>query len=74
MIGEQCLDLIFRNARTHTAWLDKPVRDDTSREIYDAMKWRPTSANTNPARWTWSSSMPAANVKPAIRSSSPKAT
>ncbi len=46
-----CLDLIFRNARTHTAWLDKPVSDETLRQLYDAMKWGPTSANTNPARF-----------------------
>jgi 3-hydroxypropanoate dehydrogenase len=51
MADERCLDLIFRNARTHTAWLDKPVSDDTLRQLYDAMKWGPTSANANPARF-----------------------
>ena len=51
MADESCLDLIFRNARTHNAWLDKPVSDDTLRQLYDAMKWGPTSANTNPARF-----------------------
>jgi Nitroreductase len=51
MSDETCLDLIFRNARTHTAWLDKPVSDETLRELYETMKWGPTSANTNPARF-----------------------
>src|SRR5437764_8830171 len=51
MADEHCLNLIFRNARTHTAWLDKAVSDDTLRQLYDAMKWGPTSANTNPARF-----------------------
>lgn len=44
------LDLIFRTARTHNAWLDKPVTDETLHAIYDVMKWGPTSANTSPAR------------------------
>src|SRR5882724_13287479 len=50
MTDQSCLDLIFRTAHTHTAWLDKPVSDDTLRLLYDTMKWGPTSANTNPAR------------------------
>ena len=53
MADESCLDLIFRNARTHNAWLDKPVSDDTLRQLYDAMKWGPTSANANPARFVF---------------------
>ncbi len=51
MSDDRCLDLTFRNARTHTAWLDKPVSDERMRELYDTMKWGPTSANTNPARF-----------------------
>jgi 3-hydroxypropanoate dehydrogenase len=53
MADETCLDLIFRNARTHSAWLDKPVSDETLRDLYDAAKWGPTSANTNPARFVF---------------------
>ena len=53
MSDNACLDLIFRNARTHTAWLDKAVSDETLRELYDTMKWGPTSANTNPARFVF---------------------
>jgi 3-hydroxypropanoate dehydrogenase len=44
------LDLLFRNARTHSAWLDKPVSDDILHQLYDIMKWGPTSANCSPAR------------------------
>ncbi len=44
------LDLLFREARTHSAWLDRPVSDDLLRQIYDLMKWGPTSANCAPAR------------------------
>jgi len=53
MADEACLDLIFRNARTHNAWLDKPIGDDTLRQLYDTMKWGPTSANANPARFVF---------------------
>jgi 3-hydroxypropanoate dehydrogenase len=42
--------LLFRNARTHMAWLDKPVDDDLLRQIYDLAKMGPTSANTSPMR------------------------
>jgi 3-hydroxypropanoate dehydrogenase len=50
-LDDAALDLIFRNARTHSAWLDKPVSDETLREIYEILKWGPTSANTSPARF-----------------------
>ena len=39
------LDTLFREARTHNAWKDEPVSDDTLREIYDILKMGPTSAN-----------------------------
>ena len=50
VLGDEALDQLFRQARTHTAWLDKPVTDDTLRQLYELMKWPPTSANSNPAR------------------------
>lgn len=49
-LSEQALDLLFREARTHNAWLDLPVSDETLRQLYDLMKWGPTSANCCPAR------------------------
>lgn len=50
-LDDQALDQIFRTARTHTAWLDKPVTDEMLRQMYDLMKWGPTSANASPARF-----------------------
>ena len=50
-LSEDALDTLFRKARTHSAWLDKPVTDETIRRIYDLMKWGPTSANSCPARF-----------------------
>jgi 3-hydroxypropanoate dehydrogenase len=52
-IDGKALDQIFREARTHNIWLDKPVSDDTLRELYDIVKWGPTSANTSPARFVF---------------------
>jgi 3-hydroxypropanoate dehydrogenase len=50
-LDEHALDQIFRNARTPNAWLDQPVTDETLRQVYDLMKWGPTSANASPARF-----------------------
>ncbi|MCO4892193.1 malonic semialdehyde reductase [Cupriavidus sp. WGtm5] len=49
-LSEEGMDLIFREARTHNAWLNRPVSDETLRQLYDLMKWGPTSANCSPAR------------------------
>src|SRR6266852_8690941 len=46
-----CIDKLFRDARTHGAWLDKPVSDETLRELYNALKWGRTSSNASPARF-----------------------
>lgn len=45
------LDQLFREARSFSKWLDRPVPPDTIQEIYDLMKLGPTSANTSPARF-----------------------
>ena len=50
MLDSAALDTLFRNARTHNGWLDKPVTDAQLQEIYDLLKWAPTSANCSPAR------------------------
>ncbi|EOZ5660717.1 TPA: malonic semialdehyde reductase [Enterobacter hormaechei] len=48
-ITPAALETLFTGARTHNGWLDIPVSDETLREIYDLMKWGPTSANCSPA-------------------------
>jgi 3-hydroxypropanoate dehydrogenase len=50
VLNDDGLDLLFRKARTQNGWLDRPVSDDTLRQLYDLMKWGPTSANSSPAR------------------------
>jgi 3-hydroxypropanoate dehydrogenase len=49
-LGPEALDQLFREARTYGAWQDKPVSEDTLRDLYDLMKWGPTSMNCCPAR------------------------
>lgn len=49
-IAAATLDQLFRNARTHNGWLDKPVDDSMLGELHDLMKWGPTSANCWPLR------------------------
>lgn len=44
------LDLIFRQARTHSAWQNKPVTDAVLREAYELAKFGPTSSNMCPMR------------------------
>ena len=49
-LDDHSLDTLFRTARTHDAWLEKPVSDDLLRQLYELMKWAPTSANASPVR------------------------
>jgi len=52
-VNDDALDLVFREARTYNAWLPKPVPDKLLRELYDTLKWGPTSANISPARFVF---------------------
>lgn len=47
------LDRLFRQARTQNRWQDRPVPDAKLQEIYDILKWGPTSANSSPARFVF---------------------
>ncbi|WP_336993172.1 malonic semialdehyde reductase [Lelliottia amnigena] len=49
-ITPTAIKTLFTEARTHNGWQETPVTDETLREIYDLMKWGPTSANCSPAR------------------------
>ncbi|TDP71662.1 malonic semialdehyde reductase [Roseateles toxinivorans] len=44
---------LFTEARTQTGYLDRPVSDATLRQLYDLLKWGPTSANSSPARFAF---------------------
>jgi 3-hydroxypropanoate dehydrogenase len=52
-ISHDALNLLFLEARTHNAWLPKPVPGEALREVYDLARWGPTSANASPARFVF---------------------
>ncbi len=48
------LDTLFREARaSYSKWQKKPVPDETLRELFELVKWAPTSANAEPARFAF---------------------
>jgi 3-hydroxypropanoate dehydrogenase len=52
-LDARALDQLFRTARTHNAWQKKDVPDALLHELYDLLKWAPTSANASPARFVF---------------------
>jgi 3-hydroxypropanoate dehydrogenase len=66
-IDDRALDALFREARTHVKWLPRPVADETLHELYDVLKWAPTSANAAPARFAFLKSREAKErLRPAL--------
>jgi len=49
-VNDEALDILFRAARTHRKWLDKPVSPTLLMAVYDLMRFGPTSGNCCPAR------------------------
>jgi 3-hydroxypropanoate dehydrogenase len=61
------LDQLFRQARTHSAWLPRRVPVEVLREVYELARWGPTSANCTPARFVFLESATAkAHLVPAL--------
>lgn len=52
-LSDAALDTLFRKARSYNGYLDKPVTPAQLREIWDLMKFGPTSANLFPLRIVW---------------------
>jgi nitroreductase len=52
-LDDRALDRLFRTARTRNAWTEQPVTEQQLRELYDLMKFGPTSGNCCPARLVW---------------------
>jgi 3-hydroxypropanoate dehydrogenase len=50
ILSDDCFDTLFREARTHNAWQDKPVSDTLLRAVWELAKMGPTSANCSPMR------------------------
>ena len=66
-VSEAALDQLFREARTHNAWLPKPVPVELLRKIYELACFGPTSANSSPARFVFLTTPAAkARLQPAL--------
>jgi 3-hydroxypropanoate dehydrogenase len=50
MTDEKLLDVMLREARSYSEFLDKPVPEELLRAAHDLMKWGPTTANSQPMR------------------------
>ena len=50
MLSDDGLDLLFRDARTHKVWLDRPVPDELLRRVYDLARIGPTAPTAPAAR------------------------
>jgi len=65
-LPDASLDQLLRTARTHNEFSGE-VSDDTLRQLYDLLKWGPTTANTCPARFVFVKSPEAkAKLGPAL--------
>ena len=74
-ISGEALDLLLREARSHSDFKPDPVSADTLRALYDLMKWGPTTANSQPQRILFVRSEAAKErLRPALSSSNVKKT
>jgi 3-hydroxypropanoate dehydrogenase len=53
MIDQATQQLLFSNARTYNGFTSQPVTDAQLHQLYDLLKWGPTSANCSPARFVF---------------------
>ena len=66
-LDETTLDQLFREARTHHAWLERPVPRALLEEAVDLAKMAPTAVNAQPIRIVFVESAEAkARLKPAL--------
>ena len=62
---EALAPLLFEAGRTHNAWLEREVPISLLYDLYDRLRWAPTSANSNPGRFVFLQSAEAkARLKP----------
>ncbi|NUX98947.1 malonic semialdehyde reductase [Paraburkholderia youngii] len=52
-LSDQALAQLFRDARTHNGWQNKPIDDAVLRELMELFLLGPTSANSSPGRFVF---------------------
>ncbi len=50
MLDDKVFDLLFRNARSQNGFTSDAVSDDKLRQLYEIVKWAPTTMNIQPMR------------------------
>jgi 3-hydroxypropanoate dehydrogenase len=50
IVSDAALDTLFRDARSHRVWLDRPVGDTLLRAVWELVKLGPASDESTPAR------------------------
>jgi len=66
-ISQDALDQLFREARTHSAWLPEPVPVKLLHQAYELARLGPTSANGSPVRFVFlTSASGKARLQPAL--------
>lgn len=52
-LAPQALDQLFRTARTYNQFTERPVSDETLRQLYGLLQWGPTAVNCQAARFVF---------------------
>jgi 3-hydroxypropanoate dehydrogenase len=52
-LSQSALEQLFLKARSYNRFTDQPVLDQTLRDLYELLKWGPTSQNMQPARYVF---------------------
>jgi 3-hydroxypropanoate dehydrogenase len=50
VVDEKAKDILFREARTYNAWQEKDISDELLHDLWELVKFGPTSANCLPMR------------------------
>jgi 3-hydroxypropanoate dehydrogenase len=68
-LSDAALDQLLRTARTAHKWLDRPVTDEQIHQLYELVKFGPTTANSQPGRFVFVRSAEAKEkLRPALSS------
>ncbi len=66
-LDDASLNTLFNEARSHNAWLDRPVEDSVLERLYELARMGPTAANAQPLRLVFVKSQAAKEkLKPAL--------
>src|SRR5258708_40019832 len=52
-LDDVALNILFREGRSYNRWTGEPVSDETLHQLYELLKFGPTSLNTTPARFVF---------------------